>query len=381
MALRFSAAHNDVVRVPHELSMNGPLISSWTVELWLLAAEHQQPPASGRHVTLVSFPGRHPSLSLSTDGFATASLRTTNGSWYSYEGSTPLNDGKWHHVAATWDGTDDEPSNRELYLYVDGQLEAPGDEDEDGLQGPKTPEAIGYEVMRDCVDGMCEEGMQIGGLYCCGGEAYTGQFFNGTLDEVRVWSRALGWPEITARMNDPLYAGDQDQLLFYFPMDEAGMEMGSNVIQSTALYWYGMLGNTLGGGRPTWIESSAPLSCSEGSRAPVCVRLATYGAPQNAAAPMRYYSFGTSLFYVLLAAAVGAAVGAVSTYTSVTGQLPPAIARACYCLDFLPFAGYSAARSASLDRPNDWTWATPPREQPPSSRPTPSSTPRTYGGV
>ena len=31
MALSFKAGHRDVVRVPHEASMNGPLIDSWTV--------------------------------------------------------------------------------------------------------------------------------------------------------------------------------------------------------------------------------------------------------------------------------------------------------------------------------------------------------------
>ena len=56
------------------------------------------------------------------------------GSRYSYEGSTPLTDGKWHHVAATWDGTSDELTERELYLYVDGEIENPGDEDQDQVR-------------------------------------------------------------------------------------------------------------------------------------------------------------------------------------------------------------------------------------------------------
>ena len=111
-------------------------------------------------------------------------------------------------------------SERELYLYVDGNLESPGPYDEDGLEGPKTPEAIGYDVVRTCMgtgndenetEGVsCEEGMQVGGLYCCGGEGYSGKYFNGTIDEVRVWSRALAYYEVEAMMNTPLYAGDQE---------------------------------------------------------------------------------------------------------------------------------------------------------------------------
>jgi len=366
MALEFKASHRDVVRVPHEASMNGPLIDSWTVELWVMASEKQLRPATGRHVNLVSFPGRHPSVSMSSDGFATASLRTTNSTWYSFEGSTPLNDGKWHHVAATWDGTSDEVSERELYLYVDGNLESPGDHDEDGLEGPKTPEALGIEVLRECVDGLCEEGMQIGGLYCCGGEGYTGKYFNGTIDEVRVWSRALGWSEITARMNEPLHAGDQDRLLLYFPMDEAGMESGSNVIQSTALYWYGMLGNALGGGRPTWHESTAPISCAQGNRAPMCVGLASASTTFTATGkPSRAYSAPTAICLVLAAAVLGGTVTSISTYVSITGQLPPFVSQTCTLIDCMPFKGYAAAPSAlaPMERPGDWKWANPPREQ------------------
>jgi hypothetical protein len=94
MALEFRSNHRDVVRVPHETSMNAPLIDSWTVELWVRASEKQQQPKTGRHVNLVSFPGRHPSVTMSTDGYATASLRTSNGTWYSFEGGTQINDGQ-----------------------------------------------------------------------------------------------------------------------------------------------------------------------------------------------------------------------------------------------------------------------------------------------
>ncbi len=60
-ALRFDPSHGDVVRVPHESSMQGPLIDSFTVELWLLAQPRAQlAPEEGRVVNLVGFPGRAP---------------------------------------------------------------------------------------------------------------------------------------------------------------------------------------------------------------------------------------------------------------------------------------------------------------------------------
>ena len=154
-ALRFDANHGDVVRVPHESSMQGPLIDSFTVEMWLRAEPHSQlAPEEGRVVNLVGFPGRHPFVGLASDtGCAVVQLKLANGSWYSYEGTTSLDDGEWHHVAATWDGTSNEVSERELSLLVDGVLEQSGGEDDDSTDVPKTPEALGYKVVRSCSEG------------------------------------------------------------------------------------------------------------------------------------------------------------------------------------------------------------------------------------
>lgn len=127
-ALTFKAEHGDIVRIPHEVSMQGPLIDSFTVELWVLVQPGAQLyPDEGRVVNLVGFPGRHPFLGLASDtGCACIQLKLANGTWYSYEGVTPIDDGQWHHVAATWDGTAPDPIERELALYVDGELEAAG---------------------------------------------------------------------------------------------------------------------------------------------------------------------------------------------------------------------------------------------------------------
>ena len=138
-ALSFVAKDGDILRVPHESSMQGPLIDSFTVELWIKVEPNSQLD-SGRIVNLVGFPGRHPFVGLAADtGCAIIQLKTESGSWYSYEGTTPIDDGLWHHVAATWDGTKPEASKRELALYVDGTLESAGGEDDDSTDVPKTP--------------------------------------------------------------------------------------------------------------------------------------------------------------------------------------------------------------------------------------------------
>ena len=91
--------------------------------------------------------------------------------------------------------------------------------------------------------------MHVGGLYCCSGQGYTGRYLNGTIDELRIWTRSLTGIELNSKMRTPLAAGDEEGLLFYFPLDEAGMETGANVIESRALPWYAMLGNAAGSGR------------------------------------------------------------------------------------------------------------------------------------
>lgn len=100
-ALQFSSKHSDVVRVPHEGSMDSALIDSFTVELWLKVNPKSQMTAAsgGRVVNLVGFPGRHPFVGLASDtGCACVQLKLNNGTWFSYEGTTPLDNGEWHHV-------------------------------------------------------------------------------------------------------------------------------------------------------------------------------------------------------------------------------------------------------------------------------------------
>ena len=78
---------------------------------------------------------------------------------------------------ASVSGSSEESSERQIALYVDGALEMSANDlyDEETEDVPKTPEAFGVQIVSSCDSGMCEEGMQIGGLYCCGGEGYSGK--------------------------------------------------------------------------------------------------------------------------------------------------------------------------------------------------------------
>ena len=314
-------------------------------------------------------------------------------------------------IAATWDGTSANPSKRELALYVDGVLEQSGTEDDDDAGVPKTPEALGHTVVRTCAGGLCEEGMHIGGLYCCSGGGYSGRYLNGTLDEIRIWTRALPPKELQQNMYTPLVGSQQKGLLFYFPLDEAGMETGANVVESRALNWYGILGNAKGGGRPKWTVSDAPLSCTAGNRAPVCMHLAGQdgeGPASSAALPLlggggaSAYSAKAAqasiqededvsvlsvLFLVFLTMVTSGVAAATLTYISLKGEPPPFLTDLAARLNAL--LGRASYSPTSRHQPEDWRWAqpqranqmpVPPAPPPPSSGGAPKP-PSSYGGV
>ena len=217
-ALQFSGSQ--YVRVPHDVVMNAPLMNSWTIECWVKV--DRVPPATPSSTSaqgdyfhgsasvtvtggavdeggetdllnLVGFYKRHPTLAITRRGHVYTAVRDVEGPAFVYEGSTDLRDGKFHHVAATWSGTDDEPAEQTLSLYVDGELEEAGGPLDDGSGVPKHPAISGYSAASECTENMCEEGMHIGGFYQPGGRGYTGQFFHGVIDEVCTGPQPVEW--------------------------------------------------------------------------------------------------------------------------------------------------------------------------------------------
>ena len=102
-------------------------------------------------------------------------------------GGPKLEIGRWTHVAATWDGA--------IYrVYFDG------------INRGQTASVTGFDVPADAP-------LLFGRVF--GAE----NRFLGSLDEVRVWNRALSEEEIRFRMNLPL-SGSEANLLVYLPFDE-----------------------------------------------------------------------------------------------------------------------------------------------------------------
>ncbi len=149
-----------------------------------------------------------------------------NGSWN--EVSTPSNTvaiGVWYHIAASYDGTI-------MRIYVDGV-------------------EVGIRAVSD-IDIMNNSSS----LYI-GNWALTGnRFFNGTIDEVRIWNVARTAEEIAANMDTEITL-PQTGLVLYYKFNQ-GMANGDNTSETTVNDELGanngiLLNFALNGATSNWI--------------------------------------------------------------------------------------------------------------------------------
>jgi hypothetical protein len=103
--------------------------------------------------------------------FACTGIDVQNTDWGNVLGSANVNDGKWHHIAGVYDGSN-------LYLYVDGILD--NSVNASGIINTNVfPVLIGENSER------------------------SGRDWNGLIDDVRIYSYALSEAEVKA-----LFAGE-----------------------------------------------------------------------------------------------------------------------------------------------------------------------------
>jgi len=98
---------------------------------------------------------------------------TTNSGYRYLSDNSWIGDGQWHHVVGTASIITDE-----IHMYLDGSLN-------DGSTDP-----IG-----DVTSFSCTNNLRIGR------RSDGSDYFNGTIDEVRIWNRTLSWEEINASYN------------------------------------------------------------------------------------------------------------------------------------------------------------------------------------
>ena len=129
---------------------------------WTTIALKEAPPGNLAYMMQAN-PSNHPIAYISTD---TQGLQGV-------EGPQALSLNTWTHLAATYDGAT-------LRLYVNGTVVA--------------TQALSGNILTS------------GGPLRIGGNSIWGEYFVGTIDEVRIYNRALSQPEIESDMNTPIVA-------------------------------------------------------------------------------------------------------------------------------------------------------------------------------
>ncbi|MEW7291134.1 LamG-like jellyroll fold domain-containing protein [Aquimarina sp. 2304DJ70-9] len=170
------------------------------------------------------------SMNLSSSGVLRFEYAVPNNESTSLSNASGLNDGNWHHIALAF-------GDGKAIFYIDGVL----DNEITFSNIPETPTNT--------------ESLYIG--Y----SAFNNVYFNGDIDEVRYWSRALCSDEILAQQGCEL-AGNESGLVAYYKLNQGNVaannssettldDATSNSLDGT-LTNFGLTGNT-----SNWINTTA----------------------------------------------------------------------------------------------------------------------------
>jgi len=257
-ALSFDGV-DDYVTVPQNYQ-DYLLNDFWTLEAWVYPTADQ----SAWQLNIVGYPQRHPNMnycgqgnSQCQPGSPLVQLRDSKGAWFPVIGSAQrASPNQWHHIAGTW-------NNATLNLYLDGVLDI-----------SVTPYTQGYTEALSCRTSdmfSCDAGLQIGGnFFRFETGRFSGQYFRGEIDDVRVWKFARSQQEIQSTMNTAL-VGTEPGLLYYFRFDD----FGAQITRSSAFDLYALLGGGAASAEPKFIPSTSPLSAPPSPTTPTAAPTAS----------------------------------------------------------------------------------------------------------
>jgi hypothetical protein len=151
----------DYVSVPHSESLN-PGTSLWTVTAWLRKS------SSGNQIVVFKDNGNLSSYYYLVVKSKAQFSVCLGGGEMTVQGTSAINDGKWHHVAGVRSGL------RTIQLYVDGVLEA----------------AMSFEGSKSVIGTNSPLKIGVGNPYAGLG------YFAGSIDQVGLYNRALSADEI-----------------------------------------------------------------------------------------------------------------------------------------------------------------------------------------
>lgn len=166
----------------------------------------------------------------------------TNSGQLDFGGTTRVDDGNWHHIAAVYD-------SGAVRIYIDGSLDA------NTTRGTR----FGSGNTRFGFLGVGSEATAFNGTR--GPTVY----FNGDMDEFRLWNVARTQAEIQATM-DSCLTGSESGLEVYYRMSQGS---GSSLVDFAGSNTGSLFG-------PTWITNAQVFNCSacsESARIPVTAKV------------------------------------------------------------------------------------------------------------
>ena len=199
------------------------LTTTFTIEMWIkpadaagslqhLLSKWGSGTEASYHLALTNEFGKDGGLQLGTRSSGLNSFLLSN-----------LQDGVWQHVAATFD-------NGEGKLYINGQLDA----SQVGMRIPQVSPTLVSLARQKSLDG------------------FIGKYYNGLMDEVRVWDSARTARQIKNNMNKKVSAKAKG-LVAYWRMDEGAGDVAADVSSNGHDM---QLGNAAGAdaGDPVWVS-------------------------------------------------------------------------------------------------------------------------------
>ena len=202
---------NDFVEVSSYTGVTGT--NSRTVELWVKTSNTGMLTMWG-----ANYPGQKFGIRVNNNsGYGPPGvIKAEVNSGYK-TGSTDLRDGEWHHVAVTFfnDGT---PNIADSIIYVDGELEIISASVAWNVNTASSGSvAIGYDNFGN------------------------NEYFNGKMDEVRIWNVVRTQAEIQANMNKSLTGSESGLVANYKMNDGSGTSLADNSSNSNTGTLYNMV--------------------------------------------------------------------------------------------------------------------------------------------
>ncbi|MCH6198943.1 YDG domain-containing protein [Aquiflexum sp. LQ15W] len=188
-ALNFDGV-NDLVEISNESRFD--FTTAMTVEAWVRVSSFTR-----AWQTIVAKGDNSWRLSRENNGNRLEFAVSTAGGVRVVTGNLNVNDGKWHHVAATFDGTN-------IRLFVDGVLENTTSFASTTISNSDFNVSIGQNLQQ------------------------TNRLWHGSIDEVRIWNQALGENAIRQSMLAPVN-GNESGLIAAYDFNQ-GVADGSNTV-------------------------------------------------------------------------------------------------------------------------------------------------------